>query len=105
MSRCTNTDSNASPPDTTISNNDNAFNTGVDPCFNRSNIAIVRGASDPTSIKVVLKFSNDIKNATIPAPTKAVSGTEWSLSKGLHAGTRQDLRPPLEADVKFAQAG
>ncbi len=49
-----------------INKKDTAFNTGVEPTFAiRSYIVIVSGASDPTRNKVVLKFSNDTKNATM----------------------------------------
>ena len=61
----------ASAEDPTVNNNDTAFKSGVEPSFKRSNIAIVNGASDPTSIKVVLKFSKLMRNATTIAPTNA----------------------------------
>ena len=58
----------ASVPDPTIRTNETAFSTGVDPTFTiLSYIVIVSGASDPTSINVVLKFSNETRNATRPA--------------------------------------
>ena len=52
----------ASAEDPKVNNNDTAFKSGVEPSFKRSNIAIVNGASDPTSIKVVLKFSKLMRN-------------------------------------------
>src|SRR5215472_8137962 len=40
-----------------------AFNTGVAPSRIRPYIMMVRGASEPTSISVVLKFSKDMRKA------------------------------------------
>jgi len=56
-----------------INISDTAFKTGVDPCLSLSNIAIVSGESDPTSISVVLKFSKLISTDTTAEATIAGS--------------------------------
>src|SRR6267142_6470616 len=61
----------ASAADASIRNRLTAFNTGPAPSRIRPYIMIVSGASDPTSIKVVLKFSNDIRKAMAPEPIRA----------------------------------
>ena len=48
-----------------------ALSTGVAPSRMRPYIMMVSGESEPTSISVVLKFSNDIKNEIAPAPIRA----------------------------------
>ena len=53
-----------SPAETRMSSKDTAFRTGVEPCLSLSNIAMVNGESDPTSIRVVLKFSKLMSTAT-----------------------------------------
>ena len=55
----------------TMSSSDTAFRTGVEPCFSLSNIVMVSGESEPTSISVVLKFSKLISTATMAAATIA----------------------------------
>src|SRR3954464_11797889 len=57
--------------DATISARLTAFNTGLAPSRIRPYIMIVSGGSDPTSISVVLKFSNDIRNEMAAAPISA----------------------------------
>jgi len=47
------------------------LSTGVAPSRIRPYIMIVKGASDPTSISVVLKFSNDIRNEIAAEPISA----------------------------------
>ena len=61
----------ASKADATIRNRLTALSTGVAPSRMRPYIITVSGASDPTSISVVLKFSNDIKNDIAAAPISA----------------------------------
>src|SRR5215467_1504417 len=48
-----------------------AFNTGVAPSRMRPYIMMVRGASEPTSISVVLKFSKDMRKAIAAEPMSA----------------------------------
>ena len=55
----------------TIRNRLTAFNTGLAPSRIRPYIMMVSGGSEPTSISVVLKFSNDIRNEIAAAPIKA----------------------------------
>src|SRR6267154_2179132 len=54
-----------------IRNRLTAFNTGVAPSRMRPYIMIVSGESEPTSISVVLKFSNDMRKAMAAAPISA----------------------------------
>src|ERR1700730_10585708 len=61
----------ASAADASIKNRLTAFNTGLAPSRIRPYIMIVSGASDPTSISVVLKFSNDIRNEMAAEPINA----------------------------------
>src|SRR5882672_9510375 len=61
----------ARPADASIRNRLTAFNTGLAPSRIRPYIMTVSGASDPTSMSVVLKFSNDIKNEMAAEPIKA----------------------------------
>ena len=56
-----------------INSNDTAFSTGVDPCLSLSNIVMVSGKSDPTSMSVVLKFSKLIRIDTTAEATMAGS--------------------------------
>ena len=58
----------ARPAEASIRNRLTAFNTGLAPSRMRPYIMTVSGASDPTSISVVLKFSNDIKNEMAAEP-------------------------------------
>jgi hypothetical protein len=50
---------------TKIKRRDTAFRTRVEPRLSLSNILIVRGESDPTSISIVLKFSNLMSSETM----------------------------------------
>ncbi len=50
-----------------INATETALTTGVVPSRTRWNISTVSGESDPTNIRVVLKFSKDIKKPTIAA--------------------------------------
>src|ERR1035437_5632914 len=59
---------NASKAEATIKNKLTALSTGVAPSRMRPYIITVSGASEPTSISVVLKFSNDIRNEMAAAP-------------------------------------
>ena len=61
----------ARPAEATIRNRLTAFNTGVAPSRIRPYIMIVSGESDPTSIKVVLKFSKDMRKAIAAEPISA----------------------------------
>src|ERR1035437_5396368 len=58
----------ASSAEATIRNRLTALSTGVAPSRMRPYIITVSGASEPTSISVVLKFSNDIRNEMAAAP-------------------------------------
>ncbi len=58
----------ASTAELTISSKLTAFNTGVAPSRMRPYIITVKRASEPTSIKVVLKFSKLIKNEIAAEP-------------------------------------
>ena len=55
----------------TIRNRLTALSTGVAPSRIRPYIMIVSGESVPTSISVVLKFSNDIRKAIAAEPISA----------------------------------
>ena len=61
----------ASSADATMRNRLTALSTGVAPSRMRPYIMIVSGESAPTSISVVLKFSNDIRNAIAADPISA----------------------------------
>ena len=54
--------------DAVMRNRLTAFSTGVAPSRMRPYIMIVSGASDPTSIRVVLKFSKDMRKAIAAEP-------------------------------------
>src|SRR3546814_14652432 len=71
-----------------------AFSTGVEPAFAmRSNMVMVSGDSDPTRNRVVLKFSNDTRNATMPATIRAGRRN----GRVTVASTRRRLAPRLKA--------
>ena len=61
----------ASRLEANIRNRLTAFSTGVAPSRMRPYIITVRGESEPTSIRVVLKFSKDIRNEMAAAPSSA----------------------------------
>ncbi len=61
----------ASSAEATISSRLTALSTGLAPSRIRPYIMIVSGGSEPTSISVVLKFSNDIRKASAAAPSSA----------------------------------
>ena len=61
----------ASRPEASIRNRLTALSTGVAPSRMRPYIMTVSGESEPTSISVVLKFSNDIKKEMAAAPISA----------------------------------
>ncbi len=62
---------NARPAEASIRKRLTAFSTGLAPSRMRPYIMTVSGASDPTNIKVVLKFSNDIRNEMAAEPMSA----------------------------------
>src|ERR1035437_4435148 len=62
---------NASKAEATISSKLTALSTGVAPSRMRPYIITVNGASEPTSISVVLKFSKLIKNEIAAEPISA----------------------------------
>ena len=57
--------------DASIKNSKTALSRGLEPSFTRSNMMIVTGGSEPTSISVVLKFSKDIRKQISPDPIGA----------------------------------
>ena len=68
---CAATSVSASAAEASIRNRLTAFRTGVAPSRMRPYIITVSGASAPTSIRVVLKFSNDIRNEIAAEPINA----------------------------------
>src|SRR3546814_11586821 len=78
-----------------------AFSTGVEPAFAmRSNMVMVSGDSDPTRNRVVLKFSNDTRNATMPAAIRAGRRN----GRVTVASTRRRLAPRLKAASSSARS-
>ena len=61
----------AIPPTASMTSRLTALIAGVAPSRIWPYMVIGSGASEPTSIRVVLKFSNDMRSATRPAPTRA----------------------------------
>ena len=62
---------------------------------------MVSGASEPTSISVVLKFSNDIKNEIAAAPIRAgLSAGNVMVINTATLGRTQVVSRLLEGDVK-----
>ena len=61
----------ATTADATIRNKLTAFSTGVAPSRIRPYIITVSGESVPTSINVVLKSANDMRNEMAAEPSKA----------------------------------
>ena len=96
----------ASTADAIIRNRLTAFSTGVAPSRIRPYIITVSGESAPTSIKVVLKSANDIRNEIAAEPSRAGRRYGRTMVRNTAALEAPEVqRRFLESAIEAPQAG